>query len=145
MNHRLDDNKFCIKLDKMQIGQHFGKRKPRWNFFSAKQVSLKERHGTTLRLVLIGMALQALVLCPLLYWCLQNYNFFEVNIPRSYNLREHLEIEKTWIIFLYFFCISLTSVVNFILFSRAQRRQFISFSNVVELLPGEAADQRRAS
>lgn len=129
----------------MQIGQHFGKRKPRWNFFLAKHQSLKDRHGTTIRFALISMGLQTLALSPLLYWSLQNYTFFANNIPQSYNLREHLEIERNWVVFLFFFCIALTSVINFVLFSRVHGRKIIRFSNVIELSPGEAADQRRVS
>lgn len=129
----------------MQIGLHFGKRKPRWNFFLEKHQTLTERHGATLKYALVGAFLQALVLSPLLFWSLQNYNFFENNIPLSYNLRVYLETERNWLILLFVVCTVLTAIVNFFLFTRMLTKQSINFANVIELSPDEAADQRRAS
>ncbi|AZZ35806.1 hypothetical protein CIK05_02985 [Bdellovibrio sp. qaytius] len=129
----------------MQIGLHFGKRKPRWNFFLEKHQGLKQRHGATLKYALIGLALQAIVLSPLLYWSLQNYSFFENNIPLSYNLRTYLESERHWIMLLFGACTLMTGVVNFVLFSRVLTREALEYANVIELSPDEAADQRHVS
>ncbi len=129
----------------MQIGLHFGKRKPRWNFFLEKHQSLKHRHGATLKYALIGLALQAIVLSPLLYWSLQNYSFFENNIPLSYNLRTYLESERNWIVLLFGVCTVMTGVVNFVLFSRVLTREALEYANVIELSPDEAAGQRHVS
>lgn len=129
----------------MQIGLHFGKRKPRWNFFLEKHQSLKHRHGATLKYALIGLTLQAIVLSPLLYWSLQNYSFFENNIPLSYNLRTYLESERNWIVLLFGFCTIMTGVVNFVLFSRVLTREALEYANVIELSPDEAAGQRHVS
>lgn len=129
----------------MQIGSHFGKRKPRWNFFLEKQQILKQRHGASLRFALWGLLLHGVALSPLLYWSMQNYNFFVENIPLSYNLRGYLESEKNWIVFLFCFCIGLAAIVNFVLFSRALTRQALDYSNVIELSPDESVNQRRVS
>ncbi len=129
----------------MQIGLHFGKRKPRWNFFLEKHQSLKQRHGATLKYALVGLALQAIVLSPLLYWSLQNYTFFENNIPLSYNLRTYLESERNWIILLFGVCTVMTGIVNFILFSRVLTREALDYANVIELSPDESAGQRHVS
>lgn len=129
----------------MQIGLHFGKRKPRWNFFLEKHQSLTQRHGTNVKYALISVALQALVLSPLIYWSLQNYNFFEDNIPLTYNLRAYLESERNWILLLFGVSLVLSGIVNFFLFSRVFMQQALSFANVIELSPDEAADQRHVS
>lgn len=129
----------------MQIGLHFGKRKPRWNFFLEKHQSLTQRHGATLKYAFAGVLLQAIVLSPVIYWSLQNYSFFENNIPISYNLRSYLEAERNWILILFGICTILTGVVNFFLFSRVLTRQALDFANVIELSPDEAADQRHVS
>lgn len=129
----------------MQIGLHFGKRKPRWNFFLEKHQSLTKRHGPTLKYAFIGVLLQALVLSPVLYWSLQNYSFFEKNIPLSYNLRSYLESERSWILLLFGICTLITGIVNFFLFSRVLTRQALDFANVIEISPDEAADQRHVS
>jgi hypothetical protein len=145
VNHGLDDKQFYFKLKNMQIGLHFGKRKPRWNFFLEKHQTLTQRHGTTLKYALIGVVLQAVVLSPLLFWSLQNYSFFENNIPLSYNLRSYLESERNWIILLFAVCTMLTAVVNFFMFSRVLTRQALDYANVIELSPDEAVDQRHVS
>lgn len=124
----------------MQLGSHFGKRKPRWNFFLERQHLIKQRYGQMLRFALTGLILQALISLPLLYWSLQNYNFFENNIPASYNLKAYLTSEKNWVVFLYFFSLVLTAAVNFSLFGKA-----FSKPNGRVILPDEAEDQRHAS
>lgn len=132
----------------MQIGLHFGKRKPRWNFFLEQHQNLTERHGATLKYALFGVFLQTLVLSPLLYWSIQNYSFFENNIPLTYNLRAYLESERNWIILLFAVCTVLTGVVNFFLFSRVLSTPTVkakAATNVIELSPGAAADQRHVS
>ena len=129
----------------MQIGLHFGKRKPRWNFFLEKHQSLTKRHGATLKYALVSALLQAIVLSPVIYWSLQNYAFFENNIPHSYNLRSYLEFERNWVLLLFGVCTVMTGVVNFFLFSRILTRQAIDYANVIELSPDEAADQRHVS
>ena len=129
----------------MQLGLHFGKRKPRWNFFLQKHQDLKQRHGATLKFALVSLVLQAILLSPLLYWSLQNYTFFENNIPLSYNLRTYLESERNWILLLFGICLTMTGIVNFVLFSRALAREALNYANVIELSPGEAADQRHVS
>lgn len=129
----------------MQIGLHFGKRKPRWNFFLEKHQSLKQRHGATIKYALVGLVLQAIVLSPLLYWSLQNYTFFENNIPLSYNLRTYLESERKWILLLFGISMLMTTVVNFMMFSRVLTREALDYANVIEISPDEAADQRHVS
>lgn len=129
----------------MQIGLHFGKRKPRWNFFLEKHQSLRHRHGTTVRYALAGLLLQAIVLSPIIFWTMQNYTFFEKNVPLSYNLRSYLQNERSWINLLFGISILMTGVVNFFLFSRIINRKTSDYSNVIELSPDEAADQRHVS
>lgn len=129
----------------MQIGLHFGKRKPRWNFFLEKHLSLKETHGTLLRLALMSMGIHAIILSPILYWSFQNYHFFETNIPMSYNLRHFLQAEKMWIVFLYGLSVLMAGAVNFFLFSRLTVKKHFSARREIALSPGEAADRRHAS
>ena len=129
----------------MQIGLHFGKRKPRWNFFLEKHQSLTQRHGATVKYALISVALQAIVLSPLLYWSIENYSFFENNIPLTYNLRSYLESERNWIILLFGVSTLLGGAVNFVLFSRVLTRQTLNYANVIEISPDESVDQRHVS
>lgn len=136
---------FHLNSKDMQIGLHFGKRKHHWNFFLEKHQSLTQRHGAALKYTFISVILQAIALSPLLYWSIQNYGFFENNIPLTYNLRSYLESERNWIILLFGVCTVLGGAVNFFLFSRALGRETLPPANVIELSPGGAADQRHVS
>ena len=87
----------------MLIGNHFGKRKPEWNFFIKSYESFK--YGWSLRLMkilTISMLTQVILLSPVIYWIYQNYAVIEKLLPVQYNLQENIQFEKKWIVFLVF-------------------------------------------
>lgn len=130
-------------LKAMQLGSHFGKRKPRWNFFNDRQRAFNQKYGMTIRLAFVSLSVQALIFLPVIYWSIQNYNFFEDNVPAAYNLKTYLSAEKSWIIFLYFVSLIFTGLVNFGLFTKALRHTI--HVNDHEILPDGSDDQRHVS
>ena len=86
----------------MQLGQHFGKRKPRWNLFHEQtRLYFQSLENTILKNSVLLSTVQFLILAPLLYWTLENYSLFVELIPSKTHLKENLVAEKKWIIFLF--------------------------------------------
>ena len=86
----------------MQLGRHFGKRKPRWNVFHEQtRTYFLSLENTILKLSLFLSCIQFLMLVPVLYWTLENYSIFERLIPLKTHLKENMTAEKSWIIFLF--------------------------------------------
>lgn len=129
----------------MQLGSHFGKRKPRWNFFLAQHQSLKERYSITLKYVFYSLLLQIVILSPLIYWSVQNYDFFTKLVPPSQSLYTYLESERNWIFLIFFASIALTAVTNFFIFSSLLTRQTLELANAIETSPDEVVYQRHVS
>lgn len=87
----------------MKIGHHFGKRKPRWNFFTQHYQTLVDSSSTTVfKLFMLSVAAQVVFFLPVLYWIFQNYEIIQNHIPISFNMAENIEFEKKWITFLVF-------------------------------------------
>ena len=85
----------------MKIGHHFGKRKPRWNFFTQHYQTLVDSSSTAVfKLFTISVAAQIVFFLPVLYWIFQNYEIIQNHIPISFNMMENIEFEKKWITFL---------------------------------------------
>lgn len=100
----------------MQLGSHFGKRKPRWNFFTQQAIKFRESQDSAmLKKVFVGTVLQFILLSPLIYWTLQNFSFFEAYVPLHTHLKEHIVNERHWILFLYAICFVGSFVWNFAL------------------------------
>ncbi len=133
----------------MLIGNHFGKRKPQWNFFIKSYESFK--YSWSLRLVKIlslGLAAQLVFLSPLVYWIYQNYAFIEKFVPTSYKLHENLQFEKKWILFLIVGATLAQGLFNFFLWKKmlSDSNDPIMFQpNVKSASLAEADYQRRAS
>ena len=138
----------------MQLGQHFGKRKSQWNMFhDHTRLYFHRLENTNIKSALILSSVQFLILLPLLYWTLENYNLFEQFIPLKTHLKENIISEKKWILFLFGISYVFSVFLNY---------QFIRFlirnndSNAVQNLNAsksndhifsfdEAAARRRAS
>lgn len=97
----------------MHIGLHFGKRKPRWNQdYSQHWRSALDSSRESLTYSLIITTVQAIILSPILYWTMENYDFFISNTFRSNPLRIHFENEKVWIAGLFIMMCCLSFVAN---------------------------------
>ena len=97
----------------MQIGHHFGKRKPKWNFFIDRYQSLIDRsYFTIVKYFVASVGLQTLFFVPALYWIFQNYSIIQAHLPMSFEMHENLEFEKKWIVFLVLSSIVFASVLN---------------------------------
>ncbi len=101
----------------MHIGLHFGKRKPRWtqDYSQHWRTALdSSRESLTYSLIITGI--QALILSPILYWTLENYDYFLSNSLRNSPLKIHFENEKVWItgLFIVMFCLSFVANAFFI-------------------------------
>lgn len=91
----------CTETEAMKIGHHFGKRKPRWNFFTQHFHTLVDSSSTVVvKLFTISVMAQLVFFLPVLYWIFQNYEIIQNHIPISFNLSENIEFEKKWITFL---------------------------------------------
>ncbi len=99
----------------MQLGRHFGKRKPRWNAFQEQSrkyfLSLE---NTILKLSLVVSCIQLFIFLPALYWTLENYSIFEQLIPLKTHLKDNMAAEKSWIIFLFSISFVLSVIVNYL-------------------------------
>lgn len=132
----------------MQIGNHFGKRKPSWNFFTEQYHHLLDSTSNLIvKLLLVSMAVQLLFFAPIVYWIFQNYNLIQTLVPTQFNMQENFDFEKKWIVFLIVTCVAATSLWNAFLWlyvfrkNVSRRPEF----NDPSLSPGEPADQRLAS
>lgn len=138
----------------MQLGRHFGKRKPRWNAFQEQSrkyfLSLE---NTILKLSLSLSCVQFIILIPSLYWTLENYSIFEHLIPLKTHLKENMTAEKSWIIFLFSTTFLISIVLNYLALSFISKKVIHteSANNVNSVTNDqtssfdEAAAQRRAS
>ena len=124
----------------MLIGQHFGKRKPRWNFFNDQLKSIIHRHNLRIKITLFAALIQALILSPIIYWSLQNYIFITKNIPYHYRIHSYIESEKNWIIILYIVCLILSTIFNYYITGLITQTA-IDYRTLLD----EAEDQHHAS
>ncbi len=89
------------RKETMLIGNHFGKRKPQWNFFIKSYESFKYSWSLRLiKLMSLGFLAQVVILSPVIFWIYQNYAIIEKHVPIHFNLRENIQFEKKWILFL---------------------------------------------
>lgn len=133
----------------MLIGNHFGKRTPRWNFFTKSYESFK--YGWSLKIIkvlILSLITQLVLLSPVIYWIYQNYGLIENLIPAQYNLHENIQFEKKWILFLMGGTLVSQGLFNFYLwktlFKNWPENGPLSFSER-PASPGEVDYQRRAS
>lgn len=135
--------------DTMLIGNHFGKRKPQWNFFIRSYESFK--YGWSFRLIKIlcfGLMAQIVLLLPVIYWIYQNYALIEMSLPAQYHLQENIQFEKKWIVFLIIGTAISQGLFNFFLWKTFLKRssdgmEFLT--NAKPVLRDEVDYQRRAS
>lgn len=137
----------------MQLGHHFGKRKPSWNLFHERsRLYFESIDNSILKFSFVISTLQFIVITPLLFWTLENYSLFENLIPIKTQLKENILSEKNWIIFLFFTSYILSLCMNF------QSLKFIMYKKDIEFQKmkshdftdrtfsvDEVAVQRRAS
>lgn len=101
---------------RMIIGNHFGKHKPEWNFFTTQYQRLMDSSSKSLiKIVIVSFAVQFVFFIPVLYWIFQNYQVLQTLIPQSYNLSVNFEFEKKWILFLVISSVIASSVWNAII------------------------------
>ena len=127
-----------------QQGSHFGKNKPDWQSSNMPVELFKIRYGLKAKLFMLGLLTQSVILFPIVYWSLQNYTFFENNIPAHYNLKNYINTEKHWIILLYICSVIFSAFFNLYLSTRSKRSTLVNTIDV-ETSPDEVADQRHAS
>lgn len=100
----------------MQVGRHFGKRKPQWNFFYKYSIHyFNSINNVLVKLSLTFTVLQTLILSPVIYWTIENYTLFEKTIPVQTQLIENIQAERKWIVLLFSFFILISFVLNFVL------------------------------
>jgi hypothetical protein len=98
----------------MQLGNHFGKRKPGWNIFNEKtRLYFQSIENSVLKVSLFSSTVQFLVLAPLLYWTMENYNLFSDIIPIQMHLKEYLDAERKWILSLFLFTYLISIFLNY--------------------------------
>ena len=132
----------------MKIGHHFGKRKPRWNFFTQQYQNLMDSPSQIIfKLILISVVMQLIFFLPVLYWVFQNYTIIQNLIPLSFNVSENLDFEKKWIVFIVLVSTVAASLWNAFLWLyiyKKIRTENYSISDQT-LSHDEAVDQRLAS
>ncbi len=143
----------------MLIGNHFGKRKPQWNFFIKKYETFK--YGVSLQLIKmmsVGLLIQTVLMAPVVYWIYQNYSIIEQNLPPQYHLQENIQFEKKWIAFLILGSVIAQSSWNYLIWrnfvnskpfsiqnSSTSAMESPQLSSVKSASPVEADYPRRAS
>ena len=137
----------------MQLGHHFGKRKPSWNLFHERtRLYFQSIDNSILKFSFLISTIQIIILMPLLFWTLENYSLFENLIPIKTHLKENILSEKNWILFLfgmsYILSLSMNfQVIKFILhkkdieFQKMKSQEFIDHTFSTD----EVAVRRRAS
>jgi len=128
----------------MHQGSHFGKNKPDWQMTHAPVQSFNLKYSLKVKLLFLGLITQGLILFPIIYWSIQNYIFFENNIPASYNLKGYINTEKQWVLFLYGISVIFSACFNLYLVSKVNQKSEYQTSDL-EISPVEAVDQRRVS
>ncbi len=132
----------------MKIGHHFGKRKPRWNFFTDQYQNLVDSSSNLIvKLLLSSIVIQLLFFVPVIYWIFQNYNIIQTLVPARFNMSENLDFEKKWIVFLVLSSAVVASVWNAYLWLYVYKNIMTKqrYTNDLISLPDEADDQRLAS
>ncbi len=135
----------------MHMGSHFGKRKPGWNFFNEKALLYFESiESSIFKMAILSAFIQFIFLTPLLFWTIENYNFFLKYVPLKTDLKENFASEKNWIIFLYAFSFVATIVVNYLFTKKITQKYKSSAANlhpkiVSDISFVEAADQHRVA
>lgn len=85
----------------MRIGQHFGKRKHMWDYLNSRYVYFSEiDFDLNVRLFSYSFLLQCLFMSPVVYWLFQNYSLAETIIQHKLSLKENMQFEKKWMVFL---------------------------------------------
>jgi hypothetical protein len=137
----------------MQLGHHFGKRKPSWNLFHERsRLYFQSIDNSILKFSFLISTIQFIVLIPLLFWTLENYSLFEQLIPLKTHLKENILSEKNWILFLFGISYILSLFMNFqtlkfILHKKDTEFQKMKSHNFIDhtFSVDEVAVQRRAS
>ena len=132
----------------MKIGHHFGKRKPRWNFFTEQYQSLVDSPSTAVFIIFtVSVAAQVMFFLPALYWIFQNYDIIQTHIPITFNMVENIEFEKKWIVFLIFSSALFASVLNAFLWLFVYKKARAENAAIHDLSSShdEADDQHLAS
>lgn len=132
----------------MKIGHQFGKRKPRWDFFTDQYQNLVESSSHIIvKLLLASVLMQLIFFVPVFYWIFQNYHIIQTLVPVHFDIAENLEFEKKWIVFLVVASSLVASCWNaylwLFLYRNITRNQVAATGPV--LLHDEAVDQRLAS
>ena len=74
----------------MLIGQHFGKRKPQWNFFIKSYESFKYSPSARLaKIMTLSLIVQMILFTPVIFWIYQNYAIIESRLPAHLNFNEN--------------------------------------------------------
>lgn len=137
----------------MQLGHHFGKRKPSWNLFHERsRLYFQSLDNTILKFSFLVSTVQFVVLTPLLFWTLENYSLFEKLIPVKTHLQENIHSEKNWILFLFAVSYVLSvgmnfQCVKFIFRKKDLEQKSMNSLNLIDqtFSTDEAVVQRRAS
>ena len=132
----------------MKIGHQFGKRKPRWDFFTDQYQNLVESSSNIIvKLLLTSVLMQLIFFVPVFYWIFQNYHIIQTLVPVHFDISENLEFEKKWIIFLVIASSLVASCWNAFLWLYVYRNMMQAkvIASGPVLLRDEAVDQRLAS
>jgi hypothetical protein len=137
----------------MQLGHHFGKRKPSWNMFHERtRLYFQSLDNTILKFSFLISTIQFVVLMPLLFWTLENYTLFEHIIPINTNLKDNIDSEKKWILFLFGLSYIISVFINFqtLKIILQKKETEMQKTNSVDFIDrtfssDAAADQRHAS
>lgn len=112
----------------MLIGHHFGKRKPQWNFFIKSYERFKYGDSSKLiKMILTSLAMQFVLILPIIYWIHQNYSIIESRIPAYLDLHENIQFEKKWILFLILGIFTIQGFWNYYIVKTFLKYQFYQF------------------
>ncbi len=134
----------------MLIGQHFGKRKPQWNFFIKSYESFKYSPSARLaKIMTLSLIVQMILFTPVIFWIYQNYAIIESRLPAHLNFNENIQFEKKWIVFLIFGMSLVQGFWNYYIwktFIKNERYEFQEPTSPLKpVLLDAVEDQRRAS
>jgi hypothetical protein len=134
----------------MLIGNHFGKRKPQWNFFIKSYENFKYSASAQLvKMLALSLIVQTILFTPVIFWIYQNYAIIESLLPAHLNLDENIQFEKKWIVFLIFGMSLFQCFWNYTIWKAFIKNDNFEFQNslspVKPVSLDEADYQRRAS
>ncbi|MFZ3228590.1 MAG: hypothetical protein WA160_00170 [Pseudobdellovibrio sp.] len=132
----------------MIIGNHFGKHKPEWNFFTSQyQILLDSSSRALIKIILLSIGIQLLFFIPVLYWIFQNYQILQTLIPHKFDFSDNFEFEKKWIVFLVLSSIVASSVWNAFIWYNFYKFKIMTSRAAIDRAEsrGEADDLRLAS